>query len=67
LNNDPIIINHRQALLDMCERRLVKYAIGDLKYSHDIQLQYQFIMENSNELTREVLRDIFQIMGESIE
>ena len=61
---DPIIINHKQALLDMCERNLAKYAIGDIKFSYDIHLQYQFVMENSNELTREVLRDIFQIMGE---
>jgi len=64
---EPIIVNHKQALLKMCEHNLAKYAIGDLKYSHDIYKQYQFVMENSTEQTKEVLRDIFQIMGESIE
>lgn len=57
--NDITFISHRKALIDLCLRNAMRYAVGEIKYSHDVHIQLQYAYRESNETTRELLRSVF--------
>ena len=61
--NDPIIINYQKSLLELCERNVMRYAIGDMKFTKDIQKQIEYVLEKSNKETVELMKDIFKYKG----
>lgn len=60
---EPIILNDKEALLNMCLRNAFKFAVGDIKYTRSLGDQLQYAYENSNKATRELLHDVFMNRG----
>lgn len=59
--SDITYVNHKQALLDLCLRNALLFAIGEIKYTKALGDQIQFAIENSNKNTREILKKVFDI------
>jgi hypothetical protein len=57
-----IFLNHKQSLLDLCERNALRYAIGEINLTMDLHAQLEFLYENSNSQKKELLDTIFQIV-----
>jgi len=55
--------NDKDAILDLCLRNALRFAIGEIKYTMALGDQLKFAMENSNKETRQLLHDVFQNRG----
>lgn len=60
--NEPIVLNDKQAMLELCLRNALKYATGEIKYTMALHDQLQYAYEHSNKNTRDVLKTIFDIV-----
>lgn len=62
MTDEPIIINHKQALLELCARNIIKYRRGLIRFNHDLKLQIQyFAKEAPKEMLSYVLDEISMI------
>ena len=61
--SEPLIfLNHRQSLLELCKRNAMRYAIGEMTLTMDLQAQLEFMYENSNQQDRELFDTVFSIV-----
>lgn len=58
---DVIFLNDKEALLHLCGRNALKYAMGEVKLTLDLQAQMEYLYENSSKEKRELYDTIFQI------
>jgi len=61
--DSPIIINYEQSLLHLCERNVMRYAVGDMTFNKDLQKQIEYVLQKSNPETVKLLQDIFKFKG----
>lgn len=59
---EPIVINDKQALLEMCLRNALRYARGEIQYTLALHDQLEYAYEHSNKNTKEVMKTIFAIL-----
>lgn len=50
-------------MLDLALRNALRFATGQIKYTRDIGIQLDYIMENANRETRSLIADIFRNKG----
>jgi hypothetical protein len=55
--------NDKDALLDLCLRNALKFAMGEIKYTRSLGDQLKFAFENSNQSTRDLMKSVFQNRG----
>lgn len=60
---EPIIINHHEALLEMCLRNALRLARGEIHYTLELGDQLQFAYKNSSGNTRKILKSVFRDLG----
>lgn len=56
-------MNHKQELIEMSARNVLRHAFGNIKFSHDIQIQYEFLMKEANPQMKELINSIFKYRG----
>lgn len=59
----PNFFKDKEAILNLCLRNAIKFAIGDIRYTRDLANQLKFAYENSNRETRDLLQAIFKNEG----
>jgi hypothetical protein len=55
--------NDKEALLDLCLRNALKFAMGEIKYTRSLGDQLKFAFENSNQSTRDLMISLFKNRG----
>lgn len=58
--SDITFISHRKALVELCLRNALKFAMGDVPYSTDLCKQIEYAYQESSEPTRDLMRSIFR-------
>ena len=56
-------MNHKQELIEMSARNVLRHAFGNTKFNHDLQLQYEFLMQEATPQMKELIKSIFKYRG----
>ena len=56
-------MNHKQELIEISAKNVIRHAFGNTKFNHDIQLQYDFIMQEATPQLKDLIKSIFKYRG----
>ena len=56
-------MNHKQELIELSAKNVLRCIFGNTKFNHDIQLQYDFIMQEANLPMKELIKSIIRYRG----
>ena len=56
-------MNQKQELIELSARNVLRHAFGNIKYTHDIGIQYDFIMKEGSPQLKDLISSIFRNRG----
>ena len=60
---EPIIINYKEAQLQLCLRNIARFVFGELQYSQHLHDQVEFVINNANKQTGELIYSLAKAKG----
>lgn len=59
--SDIVIKNDKATVLRLCERNIMRFALGDMPLTRDLQNQLEFFWDNANAETKELVMSVFNV------